>query len=291
MRSKRRVTLIHNRSAGEADHDERELARSIKAAGFELAYFDAKTCDIARVVADPGDLIAVAGGDGTVRKVALAARPDGPPIAILPLGTANNIAHSLGITASIQSLITGWQHPALSKFYPIEVEAPWGRHRLIEGIGFGVLAQVIEESADNDKLSPLEARERIAERMLRAQPEEFDIRIDDARVSESVVLLEIMTIRLVGPNLHLAPDANPADQLVDLCWVSADDRLLFTEWLQAPGSDAPAPVPTRSAHHIAISGRLDRVRLDDMVRPGDAAERCTITVGSAAEPLYFVVPA
>jgi diacylglycerol kinase (ATP) len=234
-RAKRRVTLFHNLSAGDADHNKRELTRLIAAAGYQVAYFDAKKCDIPSILDKPADLIAVAGGDGTIRRVALAARSDGPPIAVLPLGNANNIANSLGIRSAMQELIDGWRDPTLSKFHPIDVEAPWGQQRLIEGIGFGVLAEVIRESNGED-IGPLDARQRIAETMREAEAKTFDIRIDDARISEPTVLLEVTTIPLVGPNLLLAPDANPADQLIDLCRVAAPDRDRAADWLAAlPG--------------------------------------------------------
>jgi diacylglycerol kinase family enzyme len=287
-RAKRRVTLFHNRSAGDGDHDQRELSELIRAAGYQVAYFDAKNCDIAKALDKPADLIAVAGGDGTIRRVALVARPDGPPIAILPLGTANNIANSLRIKSAMQELIAGWHNPTLSKYHPIEVEAPWGRQRLIEGIGFGVLAQVIEENSGED-IGPLDARRRIAETICDA--ETFDIRVDGARVNASTVLLEVTTIPLVGPNLLLAPEANPADQLIDLCRVPDDEWDQVAEWLAAPSEGVPAPLTATAASHIAISGRFGRVRLDDAVRTVDHPGTATISLASATEPLHFVVPA
>lgn len=220
--------------------------------------------------------------------MALAAHPDGPPIAILPLGTANNIANSLGVKSAMQELIVGWRDPTLSKFHPIEVEGPWGRQRLIEGIGFGVLAQVIEESSDED-IAPLDARQRIAEAMRDAEVETFDIRVDDARISEPTVLLEVMTIPLVGPNLLLAPEANPADQLIDLCSVAASAREEAEEWLAAQAEGTPAPLAAIAASHIVISGRFTRVRLDDKVRTLDHKNTATISLASATEPLHFVV--
>jgi diacylglycerol kinase family enzyme len=288
-RAKRRVTLFHNRSAGDADHDERELTELISAAGYAVGYFDVKKCDIARVLAEPADLIAVAGGDGTVRRVALAVRPDGPPLAILPLGTANNLANALGVTATMQGLIAGWRNPALTKFHPMEIEAPWGRQRLIEGIGFGVLARVIDENSGED-IEPLDARRRIAETMRDAEAETFDIRVDGARITEPTVLLEVTTIPLVGPNLLLAPDANPADHLIDLCRVTETDRERAAEWLAAQGDDMPSPLALATASHIVISGRFGRIRLDDTVRAIDDDGIATISLSSATQPLHFVVP-
>jgi len=57
----------------------------------------------------PGDIVAVAGGDGTVGKVARRLIGSPTPIAILPLGTANNIANTLDVTGkSLKELIRSW---------------------------------------------------------------------------------------------------------------------------------------------------------------------------------------
>jgi diacylglycerol kinase (ATP) len=286
------VTLIHNASAGDSDHEPEELVALMKAAGYTVAYYDSKDCDIATVLGKPSDLVAVAGGDGTIRKVAAAAQPDGSPIAILPLGTANNIANSLGISGSLQDLIVGWQELRVRKFYPIEMEASWGRKRLIEGIGFGAFAQVIEEArGEEDKLSPIEARQRLAETLLRADAEELTIRADNVRLARKFVLVEITRIPLIGPNLYLAPEADPADHLLHICSVGAAkaERQPICDWLERQVADAPAPLATRSASHVAVSGRFGRIRIDDDVRSEKSAEVATITLAAAEKPLCFLV--
>ena len=102
------------------------------------------------------------------------------------------------------------------------------------------------------------------------------------------MLLEVTTVPLVGPNLLLAPEADSANQLIDLCWVTAQDQRGVAEWLAAPNGDTAAPLATRRGSHIAINGRFNRIRLDDSVHSG--AEAATVSVASAREPLYFVVP-
>jgi len=56
--------------------------------------------DWEELLPDPGDLLVAAGGDGTVRKVALAASEHRVPFAVLPIETANNVAKTLGSWAT-----------------------------------------------------------------------------------------------------------------------------------------------------------------------------------------------
>jgi diacylglycerol kinase family enzyme len=285
-----RVTVIHNDIAGGGGHDRRDLVEMILRAGYAVAYFNAADSDIATLLEEPADLVAVAGGDGTVRKIVAVAKPGIPPIAILPLGRANNIAKSLDIEGPAPRLIEGWRDARRQAFFPIAAETPWGRQRLVESIGFGALAQAIEELRGR-KLPPSQARRRIAELVLRTAPVELDVHADDAALSGVFAVFEATTIPLVGPNLLLAPTAVPGNGL-DICFAGAspDERRRLAAWLAEIDGTAPTPVLTRKATRVSITGRFGRVRLDDEVRIDNDAGSGTITLMPESEPLHFVVP-
>src|SRR5712675_1904692 len=101
-RKLRRATLIHNEKAGDRRHGRAYLVGLLEGAGYDVSYFAVKQSDLAEALGHPAEIIVSAGGDGTVARVVAEARSDGPPIAILPLGTANNIATSLGIGGPIE---------------------------------------------------------------------------------------------------------------------------------------------------------------------------------------------
>jgi YegS/Rv2252/BmrU family lipid kinase len=54
-------------------------------------------CEAIRALADDVDLVILGGGDGTMNAAAPALVESGLPLAILPLGTANDLARSLGL--------------------------------------------------------------------------------------------------------------------------------------------------------------------------------------------------
>src|SRR5690348_3443979 len=104
-----RVTLLHNKSAGSENHAAGELEAHIRAAGHELVTtVSSQEHLIASIRADQPELIAIAGGDGTVSRAACALAGCGVPLAILPLGTANNTALTLRVSGAVNELVDRW---------------------------------------------------------------------------------------------------------------------------------------------------------------------------------------
>src|SRR5689334_11122525 len=103
------VLLIRNPIAGRRRQDLVDaVVRQLEAEGWAVEMVDTAAAGDARRLAESHEVdryavIAVAGGDGTVNEVVngLAARGESaPPLAIVPLGTANVLAHELGLAAS-----------------------------------------------------------------------------------------------------------------------------------------------------------------------------------------------
>jgi diacylglycerol kinase family enzyme len=69
-RKKPRVTLIYNDKAGDARHSRDVLVAAIRQAGYAVHYVAYRRCDLAKALDRPAELVAVAGGDGPIAKVA-----------------------------------------------------------------------------------------------------------------------------------------------------------------------------------------------------------------------------
>src|SRR5687768_11598020 len=101
-----KISLVHNPTAG-GGQDADEAVALLTAAGHKVRHRSTKG-RWKVLLQDPGDLLVAAGGDGTVRKVALAAAEVEVPFAILPIGTANNIAKTLGLMGDARTLVDSW---------------------------------------------------------------------------------------------------------------------------------------------------------------------------------------
>jgi diacylglycerol kinase (ATP) len=102
-----RAILLHNPAAGFGDHSRDTILSALRLAGLSTFYCSVKNDDFAAALHRTVELVVVAGGDGTVAKV-IAQLPDRAiPVVILPLGTANNIARSLGIAGVRIEMVEG----------------------------------------------------------------------------------------------------------------------------------------------------------------------------------------
>jgi diacylglycerol kinase (ATP) len=297
-----RVTLIHNPASGDDDHAREHLIDLIARAGHQVTYYSS-TGDWRSALDEPPDLLAVAGGDGTVRKAAHAVSGRKIPIAILPTGTANNVAGYLGLSGIPHDvLVDGWANGSLQAFDLGVVHGTFGTHRFLESVGVGVVARLIAEvdtgrAAYVNELDGREARINAAldllERVLRrSTPVPCEIELDDHRFSGEYLLIEILNFGAAGPNLQLAPHADGADGVLDIAIVEAHERA----WLEQHLSDirtSPSnltPWRVRHARRVGLRCQPCTLHVDDkMWEPDGRSAALDATVEHAA--LTFVVPA
>jgi diacylglycerol kinase (ATP) len=255
-----RITVLHNPSAGEGDVSEARLLDALRRAGHQASYHITGEDDIARVLQDPGDAVVVAGGDGTVEAAAAHLVGRGIPIGLIPVGTANNIATSLGVRGTPEALVQGW---AGGRTVPVDVGVlrSAGKDRVFfESAGFGFFPRQVElfRSTKPEGMDP-EAEVDLARsfwlRDLDSAPLiDASLTLDGEPVEGPFLLVEAMNVPRLGPRLALAPRARPGDGWFDVVLVGDADRDRLRAYLAGllEGAAPEADLPVRRARHLVV---------------------------------------
>jgi diacylglycerol kinase (ATP) len=273
-----RVTLMHNPKAGDEGPSAKKLIGSLENAGYAVRYQSTRKKQFAKALKEPGDLVIVAGGDGTVTKVARHLVGTETPLAILPLGTANNIAGALGIRGKPKHVIAALESARAMSLDVGRVRASWGELRFFEGIGVGLFteAMCLADSKDAAGDAQSKRKRQVFDRELRFlrralldyKPLTWTIKVDEEDLSGEYLLCEVMNTSAIGPQLSLAPAADPADGLLDVVLLGERHRERLHAYLTAriTGSAVLPDVDVRRASQVRISLGKAAVRIDDRIK-------------------------
>lgn len=280
-----RVALVHNPGAGDEKQPGRDALRAmIRAAGYRVRCCSSHDAGLAEFLRRPADLVAVAGGDGTVAKVAKIIHGYGVPIAVMPTGTANNIATSLGISKDkLDAQPRSWAKAAKINLDIGKAMGPWGIACFVEGFGLGLVPFGIRHAENSAALDPHDdAQDKVATAVSAIRQALHDCtavrvraRLDGRDISGRYLMLQAMNIGRVGPNLNLAPRADPGDGRLDVVLVAEAQRELLDRYLAAHERDeSRVPrLPVRRARRLHIEWRDFAVHIDDRLWPGKRRPR------------------
>jgi diacylglycerol kinase (ATP) len=291
-----RILLIHNPKAGDRKHSKKQLIAILTKCGHQPLYQATKKRDWKKALKKPVDIVIAAGGDGTVRKTACQLMDTGIPLAILPLGTANNLARSLGFTGSVDEIL---QSLHSGKSRPFDVGITRRSSRLgyfLEAAGGGLFADYFPAAKAKKKkgASPEEELNAhlslLRELSLDYPARHWKMSIDGKDISGGYVLWGAMNIRSAGPALHLAPKARTDDGRLDFVAVREHERQIFIKHVDAhlAGRKERVPLTPRKFRELKITSRPGVMHLDGEPWPskkrnnGKTPGRVEITVKRAA---------
>ena len=227
--------LFHNPAAGEGDHSKKGLLEIIEGAGFNCSYSSTKGTRWEKIEEDKIDFVIVAGGDGTVRKVAEQLLDKKVldkkfPIALIPSGTANNIGHTLQLSKNVNAIVARWQNETLRQFDVGKITNLKEAKFFLEGLGFGVFPELIKamkkrsKEEETPELELQKALSLLHDIVLFYKGKAARVVIDDKEYIDHYLLIEVMNIKSVGPNLDLAPGADPGDGELEVVLITESQR-------------------------------------------------------------------
>lgn len=265
------VALLHNSSAGSEDHTDAELEARIEKANHEVVHLVKGVAGLKAALHErPCDLVVVAGGDGTVGRAACELSGWPVPIAVLPLGTANNTAHSLGLPMRVKQGIKSWAHAARVPYDLGLVDDGGQRVRFAECVGWGVFARTIVEARRQRDAGGVEQklkrdRKLFRSVLARSRPGSYRVVVDGRDCSGEYLLVEVVNIAFIGPRLAVSPESDSSDGELEVVLVSATESACL-ESLARSGEPSPHYRIERGRHIVVETsdallhrdGRLER---------------------------------
>jgi diacylglycerol kinase family enzyme len=268
-----KIALLYNEDAGYSVKVD-EIRTAIERRDHEVVHAIDKDDDGTKLLESGADLFVVAGGDGTVASAVRMIAGHPMPLAILPVGTANNIATSLGVGGgSLTELVGRWE---AARRVPLDigiVTGALGRRYFVEALGSGLVPTAIEtierrridEGGDPpDKVA--RAQETFRDVLDSLEPQPLVVTVDGTTLSGDFLLVEVLNIRSVGPNLVLCPDASPTDGFFSVVVAAETDREELGAYLRrvTEAGEARIRLPVHRARQVDIEG-ADNLHLDDRV--------------------------
>lgn len=276
-----KATLIYNPTAGLDKPHKDELINLFNEKGYEVKFVDSDADDIGQQLEDPGEFIAIAGGDGTIAKIARRLVGRDVPIGILSVGTANNIALTFDACGSPRQQISSWNPSELKPFNVGLIKGNWGKEYFFESVGFGLLPALVKKAKKRQKADDpsfdtrrekIDYSLEIVEEIIHQLPvKHYKIELDGEDFSGNYFLVEIMNIKSVGPHLFLAPDADPGDDLFDAVLLAEGQQELLLQFVKKRlrGEKAVLDVKKIHASKITVTTEKSKIHIDDEIEKVD----------------------
>ena len=285
------ATLIYNGSAGGASGvSAGELQTWLHEAGFEPVYTETELeGDLDDVLASVTGLVVAAGGDGTVRAVAKRLVGKDVSLVVLPMGTANNVARTLGVDKPAKDIIAGLRSPRKCMFDLGVVRSPLGDDYFLEALGCGLFADLLYDYDPEEGKSVRRAFDTIREVLVGYEPRYWQLKVDGEELSDAYIGIEVLNTKATGPRLHLAPDADPGDGMFDVVCVTAPEQASLLDYLSGLGGlltksfDSWDSVLVRQGKKIEIIWTGAPFHVDDTLHPEPNSDTSTERVADTVE--------
>jgi diacylglycerol kinase (ATP) len=266
-----RICLFWNPGAGEGVSLD-DLRSHIARAGHTVTRVVERSADLRDHLHHDFDVVAAAGGDGTIARAGRALVGGDIPLGILPLGTANNIATSLGIEGEMDQLMSRWSLDRVVRIDAGSVESSSGEELFLESVGAALFADAIAVaqhtiSKDDPDTHLEDARQLYVDMVATLEPRAYAMRIGDQEIAGDYLLVEVLNTPLIGPGVRLTSDVSPADGLLSVIAVAASERAALIDYFESLRHDGAAAAAFTSwrVPQIQISG-AERMHVDDRVK-------------------------
>jgi YegS/Rv2252/BmrU family lipid kinase len=213
-----RALFIVNPHSRRGREHSAEVRRRLTELGLELVAYDSRAgqdwSDLIGRHGDEVDRVVVAGGDGTLNGVVQGLVGTGLPLAVIPLGTANNLARTMGIPLTIPEACEVAVRGARRR---IDLGRVNGRY-FFTTASIGLSVQITEELTSKTKRrwGPLAYGVAAIRALTRSRAFHADISWPGGKRHSRTVQIVVGNGRYYGSALAVAADATIDDARLDL---------------------------------------------------------------------------
>ncbi|MEO5989033.1 MAG: diacylglycerol kinase family protein [Candidatus Eisenbacteria bacterium] len=259
----RRAQLIFNPASGREEEKNAirlsQIVCGLRTHGIEAAIGLKTSGKAARALArdavrDEIPLVIVAAGDGTIGDVASQLVGTSTVMGLVPVGTMNNVARSLGIPLDIDAacaligmgtsrhIDVGRVHASLSKHDEYFLECA--------GIGLSAIAALGGQAYEKRRWRVLP---RAIRRFFDSKLGEMRIQLDDTEIQASTRLVTVSNAPLMANNMLGAPEAKMDDGFLDVSvYDGMGDTALISHFMAA-ASHKPDDLKSYRARRVRIT--------------------------------------
>ncbi|NDB18287.1 MAG: hypothetical protein EB027_03335 [Actinobacteria bacterium] len=234
-----RLLVVNNTRSARARHgDQRDVVlETLASRGCELTMITADSAAgvteaLRTAMANPHDGVVSIGGDGTLHLCLQALAGTSTPLAIVPMGTGNDVAHYLGLVkgeprATAEAIIASLENP--SKRVQIDV----ARVRNGEGTSrwfLTILAcgfdTVVNERANLMKFPKGNSRylASVLRELPGLEPYDYEVTLDGQHSPKPGLLMAVGLITRYGGGFHMCPHADAQDGMLSWTHVAPIGR-------------------------------------------------------------------
>lgn len=168
------------------------------------------------------DTIVAVGGDGTVRTVAQHLVGTPLRLGILPQGTANNVAHALGIPFRLEDALR-----VLATGHELQIDVGRiGTEYFLESAGVGLFADALQAQGKEElrRHEILRLLKTVLPITWNPRARRLRLTLDGNVQDEDAILVAVSNGRYLGESWALSPEASLEDGLFDIVIVGAMSR-------------------------------------------------------------------
>lgn len=293
-----KITIIVNPASGQSQPDLSEIERVLRPRNLEWSLSTTRQDGDGRQFAQDAlragvDLVVAYGGDGTVKDVINGLIGSAVPLAILPGGTGNALAHELHIpmalTEALTLLFDEHRLQSLDVGKVVKDAQPDQPGYFLLRMGVGLVTEIVGEASreEKERFGNLAYVMASLKSLANAKPLTFQLAIDQQEIEGHGLTCIVANSAVIGSGLgsfHFAPDVSFCDGMLDVFIFDAS----FNSILSVVGTTV-----NLDSFSKRWRGREIKVRVQQpqpFVIDGEAFGHTPVTVSVIPQAIKILVP-